>query len=57
MYMNCAVVDIVPLGSKSHKHVNSRDVAQVNAAAQAALSSYPPLFLANLADVNDCITT
>ncbi|KAH7382159.1 hypothetical protein BKA66DRAFT_418321, partial [Pyrenochaeta sp. MPI-SDFR-AT-0127] len=47
MYMNCAVVDIVPRENrkKSNKHP-----------AQAVLSSYPDLFVANLASINDCKT-
>ncbi|KAF2829651.1 hypothetical protein CC86DRAFT_435488, partial [Ophiobolus disseminans] len=46
MYQSCAVVDII----------STRDVAEANAAAQTALSSYPELFVANLAGVNDCVT-
>jgi hypothetical protein len=61
MYMNCAVVDIVPKGSHSKRGGHSetleaRDVQMVNVAAQAALSSYPSLFVANLAKINDCVT-
>ncbi|KAH7090777.1 hypothetical protein FB567DRAFT_299670 [Paraphoma chrysanthemicola] len=62
MYMNCAVVDIVPKGASKRdlevrsEPLDARDVAMVNAAAQRALASYPPLFVANLASVNDCIT-
>tara|TARA_R110002003_G_scaffold191_19_gene14855 strand:+ start:20143 stop:22185 length:2043 start_codon:yes stop_codon:yes gene_type:complete len=63
MYMNCAVVDIVPKGASKRdiEHVHStkldaRDVARTNAAAQRALASYPPLFVANLASINDCVT-
>jgi hypothetical protein len=61
MYMNCAVVDVVPKGSlrggtTQPPTVNTRDATRANAAAQAALSSYPPLFVANLKSVKDCIT-
>lgn len=61
MYMNCAPVNIVPKGSKHSRDarpesLSPRDTAMANAAAQSALSSYPPLFVANLASVNDCVT-
>lgn len=61
MYMNCAVVNIVPKGSKHSRDaqpeaLSPRDTAIANAAAQSALSSYPSLFVANLAGVNDCVT-
>jgi hypothetical protein len=60
MYMNCAVVDVVPPGTSGNVHppknINSRTTARANAAAQAALSMYPPLFVANLKSVNDCVT-
>jgi hypothetical protein len=58
--MNCAVVDIVKRGTKTSRHERSqrlvtRDTAKVNAVAQAALSSYPDLFVANLASINKCV--
>lgn len=62
MYMNCAVVDIVPSGSGNNdqhttsRKIDARDASQANAAAQAALSSYPQLFVANLKRINDCVT-
>lgn len=59
--MNCAPVNIVPKGSKHSRDaqpetLSPRDTAIINAAAQSALSSYPQLFVANLASVNDCVT-
>ncbi|KZM21495.1 uncharacterized protein EKO05_0006239 [Ascochyta rabiei] len=45
MYMNCAVVDI------TNKAMGKRDS---QAAAAAALSRYPDLFVANLAGINSC---
>lgn len=60
MYMNCAPVEIVPKDNDKRddlsEHVEMRDVQKTNAAAQASLSSYPPLFVANLKSVNDCVT-
>ncbi|KAH6463274.1 hypothetical protein HBI57_058090 [Parastagonospora nodorum] len=60
MYMNCAPVEIVPKDNDKRddlsEHVEARDVQKTNAAAQASLSSYPPLFVANLKSVNDCVT-
>jgi hypothetical protein len=61
MYMNCAVIQIVPKASPQSKRTRSiildaRDTAITNAAAQSALSSYPPLFVANLANINSCKT-
>ncbi|KAJ8115923.1 hypothetical protein OPT61_g2544 [Boeremia exigua] len=47
MYMNCAVVDI------TNKRLSKRG-SQVSAAK--ALSRYPEMFVANLANVNDCRT-
>jgi hypothetical protein len=62
--MNCAVVDIVPKGSHSKskrgshaRTLEARDTSKVNTAAQNALSSYPPLFVANLANINKCVTS
>ncbi|KAE8846256.1 hypothetical protein HRS9139_00823 [Pyrenophora teres f. teres] len=62
MYMNCAVVNIVPRGTRTSsskpspsQHLTVRDTAKVNAAAQAALASYPDLFVANLAGINNCV--
>ncbi|KAF2847150.1 lytic polysaccharide monooxygenase [Plenodomus tracheiphilus IPT5] len=62
MYMNCAVVDIVPKGTRSQRpptarsapSLNGRDVTRANAAAQSLLASYPDLFVANLKNVNSC---
>jgi hypothetical protein len=45
MYMNCAVVDI------TNKSKNKRDT---QASAVIALSKFPELFVANLADINSC---
>jgi hypothetical protein len=47
-YMNCAVVDVVPKGSLKTQPstINARDTARANAVAQAALASYPTLFVA-----------
>lgn len=61
MYMNCAPINIVPKGSKhlrdaEPQSISPRDTTIANAAAQSALSSYPALFVANLASVNDCVT-
>lgn len=60
MYMNCAPVEIVPKDNDKRddlsEHIEMRDVQKTNAAAQASLSSYPPLFVANLKSVNDCVT-
>ncbi|KAL5118934.1 hypothetical protein ACEQ8H_003063 [Pleosporales sp. CAS-2024a] len=62
MYMSCAVVDVVPKGSHSKhggalaQHIETRGVQHANAAAQEALSSYPPLFVANLKGINNCVT-
>jgi hypothetical protein len=63
MYMNCAVVNVVPKGSHEEAKrselsvgIEKKDVQRANAAAQAALSSYPELFVANLKSVNDCVT-
>ncbi|KAJ4368792.1 hypothetical protein N0V83_005874 [Neocucurbitaria cava] len=65
MYMDCAVVDIVPPTRSSHSShpmipsssntVESRGVAHANAAAQALLASYPDMFVANLKSINDCV--
>ncbi|CAO2650846.1 Nn.00g091430.m01.CDS01 [Neocucurbitaria sp. VM-36] len=64
MYMNCAVVDIVPPKRKSHPmipaksragKIDARATTHANAAAQAALATYPDLFVANLAKINDCV--
>jgi hypothetical protein len=60
MYMNCAVVDIVKRGTKTSRQARAqqlatRDTAKANAVAQAALSSYPDLFVANLARINNCV--
>ncbi|KAH9875449.1 hypothetical protein J1614_004941 [Plenodomus biglobosus] len=63
MYMNCAVVDIVPKKRKSGgrppatgnaPRLNGRDVARANAAAQSLLAGYPDLFVANLKNINSC---
>jgi hypothetical protein len=61
--MNCAVVDVVPKGShdkskrgSQSETLEARDTSKVNTAAQSALSSYPPIFVANLAKINDCVT-
>jgi hypothetical protein len=69
MYMNCAVVDVVPKGSNDNDDkdkkrqlvipepdIEKRDTQHANAAAQKALSSYPGLFVANLKSINDCVT-
>jgi hypothetical protein len=45
MYMNCAVVDI------TNKRKGKRDT---QASAVKALSKFPELFVANLADINSC---
>ncbi|KAH6618896.1 hypothetical protein C7974DRAFT_39111 [Boeremia exigua] len=45
MYMNCAVIDI------TNKRRSKRDS---QAAASNALSKYPELFVANLANINNC---
>ncbi|PZD27799.1 PGA2 domain containing protein [Pyrenophora tritici-repentis] len=62
MYMNCAVVNIVPRGTRTtsskpspSQHLTVRDTAKVNAVAQAALASYSDLFVANLAGINTCV--
>jgi len=56
------VVNIVPRSTRttssksSHsQHLAVRDTAKVNAVAQAALASYPDLFVANLASINTCV--
>jgi hypothetical protein len=56
-YMNCAVVDVVPKGSLKTQPstINARDTARANAVAQAALASYPTLFVANLEGLNKCV--
>src|SRR5690242_10993872 len=41
---------------KSDSNNNRRDTVVTYAKAQAALSSYPDLFVANLAKINDCKT-
>jgi hypothetical protein len=62
MYMNCAVVDVKPKGSRNKRwdgqpeKITARDVARANVAAQTALSGYPPLFVANLKTINSCVT-
>lgn len=60
MYMNCAVVNIVPRKSRSKTkkppQLATRDVTRANAAAQAALAGYPDLFVANLKNINSCVT-
>lgn len=62
MYMNCAVVDIVPKKSRGRpsdsrnpQTLNGRAIARANAAAQTALAAYPDLFVANLKKVNGCV--
>jgi hypothetical protein len=60
MYMNCAVVDIVKRDTKTSRQegapqLATRDTAKANAAAQAALSPYPDLFVANLERINECV--
>ncbi|CAI6269172.1 unnamed protein product [Periconia digitata] len=59
MYMNCAVVNIVPSSSSSSSSsskkrplLNNRDTNS----AQAALGNLPDLFVANLKGINDCTT-
>ncbi|KAH9865295.1 hypothetical protein IAQ61_009242 [Plenodomus lingam] len=66
MYMNCAVVDIVPKKrtsggggrrpsrSSGGSRLKGRDVSHANAAAQSLLAGYPDLFVANLKNVNSC---
>jgi hypothetical protein len=69
MYMNCAVVKVVPKGYKddgdkdkrgepelSTLGIEKRDTQHANAAAQKALAPYPGLFVANLEGINDCVT-
>jgi len=62
MYMNCAVVDIVPKklrgrssAPRSAPVLDARAIARANAAAQTALAGYPDLFVANLRKVNGCV--
>jgi hypothetical protein len=62
MYMNCAVVDIVPKGGRTKasgrrppQQLGTRETSKANAAAQVALSSYPDLFVANLESINKCV--
>jgi hypothetical protein len=63
MYMNCAVIEVVPKGTHSkrltapQKKLGARDVARANVAAQSALASLPDLFVANLKAINNCVTT
>ncbi|KAI8935020.1 hypothetical protein NX059_008685 [Plenodomus lindquistii] len=63
MYMNCAVVTIVPNKRKGGRRppstpntpmLKGRDVSRANAAAQSLLAGYPDLFVANLKNVNSC---
>jgi hypothetical protein len=62
MYMNCAVVEVVPKGTHSkrqtfsQKKISARDVARTNVAAQSSLASLPDLFVANLKAINNCVT-
>lgn len=66
MYMNCAVVDVVPKGYHSkikrdelelpELDIAKRDTQHANAVAQTALSAYPGLFVANLKGINNCVT-
>jgi hypothetical protein len=56
MYMNCAVVDLVGASSFSSSRQRASTEASSAAVAQAALSRYPDLYVANLKGVNDCVT-
>ncbi|KAJ4356117.1 uncharacterized protein N0V89_004145 [Didymosphaeria variabile] len=60
MYMNCAVVDLVNSASTSSSRqrnsASSTKSSSSAAVAQAALSRYPDLYVANLKSVNDCAT-
>ena len=56
------VVNIVPRGTRTmsskpspSQHLAVRDTAKINAVAQAALASYPDLFVANLPGINTCV--
>ncbi|KAF2689210.1 lytic polysaccharide monooxygenase [Lentithecium fluviatile CBS 122367] len=51
MYMTCAVVDVVGASGKKNCDTDAADVA---AAAQAALSDLPDMFVENLKNINDC---
>ncbi|KAF2036165.1 hypothetical protein EK21DRAFT_52581 [Setomelanomma holmii] len=44
------------IGSEESSQLDARGVTTTNAAAQSALASYPNLFVANLASINDCVT-
>jgi len=61
-FLTNTVVNIVPRGTQTtsskpspSQHLAVRDTAKVNAVAQAALASYPDLFVANLASINTCV--
>ncbi|KAF1999099.1 lytic polysaccharide monooxygenase, partial [Amniculicola lignicola CBS 123094] len=57
MYMNCAVVNIRGAEYKKRMKRREDDSASVgSAAAQAALSDLPDLYVANLKGVNNCQT-
>ncbi|KAL5440757.1 hypothetical protein PMIN07_000898 [Paraphaeosphaeria minitans] len=56
MYMNCAVVDLIGASSSSSPRQRTSTKASSAAVAQAALSLYPDLYVANLKSVNDCAT-
>ncbi|KAF2446843.1 lytic polysaccharide monooxygenase, partial [Karstenula rhodostoma CBS 690.94] len=57
MYMNCAVVDLISASSfSSSARQRASTKFSSTAVAQAALSRYPDLYVANLKGVNDCAT-